>query len=298
MTSSRSFLTKPFAHIVLAIAILALVGCATRAERLYNPTAQIEYRYSQAGPYAVTRTELSVQGDQARYAAYLPDGEERPRAMVILQNGTNEGIDTYDAIARHLASWGMIVLGNYDTQMGSGEAAIISLRHVGHWTTLPGHPLYRRVDMNRIAMAGSSQGAVGTINAHTRFPEGRMLRALAIHATPSREAIDFFGLDLNYDASAITAPVFIMTGTEDAFISSVELSQSIFNGLRGSALRVLGVAANADHIEFADDGGYMRGYLTAWLAFRLLNDPVAAQAFIGPAEITTNPGWTLARVAH
>lgn len=276
---------------------LLLSGCSSSAPHEYNPNAPIEYCYSQTGRYDVTRTELAVHGGKARYAVYSPESEQSLRPLVVLQNRTGEPIDTYDAIARHLASWGMAVFGSYDKQMGSGAAAIASLGHVGDWSVTPGHPLYGRIDMKSIGLAGSSQGAAGTINAQTRFLKGADVKAIAIHATPSRRAIDTFRLDIEFDASTITAPVFIITGTEDDFISPVSLSQSIFDSLQGPEMRVLGVSTDADHIEFAEDAGRVRGYLTAWLAYHLLDDPIAAQAFVGTAEIKANPSWSLVRIA-
>lgn len=298
MVFEKSIVETAMPAAQIGAALLALGGCGETTPHHYKADAPIEYRYSQPGQYAERRIELSALEGQTQYAVYLPDDAGRPHPVVIWQNGTGVDIDTYDAIARHLASWGIVVLGHYDGQMGSGQAAITSLRHARQWADAPGHPLHARLDMDRVAMAGSSQGAVGTINAHTRFASGRALRTIAIHGTPSRQAIDFFQLELDYDASAITAPVFIMTGTEDSFISPVSLNQAIYDGLPKATPRALGVSTNADHIEFANDAGRMRGYLTAWLAFHLLGDHSAAQAFVGPAEITTNPDWSMAHVAY
>lgn len=296
---SLSLSLMPTFRAVLFIMVLILSGCSILIPHDYDPAAPIEYRYSQTGPYGVTRIELSGQDSQARYAVYLPDGEKRPRPMVILQNGNGARINHYDAIARHLASWGLVVLGSNDKKMGTGAAAIASLREVAEWTDTPGHPLHGRIDMDRIALIGTSQGAAGTINAQTNFTEGRNVRAIVIHATPSRRIVDTFGgnLDLDYDVSAITAPVLVLTGTTDYVVSPVRASQSIFNRLQGTQLRVLAAAKGGAHLEFIRDGGRLRGYLTAWLTYHLSDDPVAQQAFIGTAEITTNPNWSFVRVA-
>lgn len=149
------------------------------------------------------------------------------------------------------------------------------------------------------ASLGTSQGAAGTINAQTNFAEGRNVRAIAIHATPSRQIADRFrdNFDLDYDVSTITTPVLIMTGTIDYVVSPVRASQTIFDLLDGPDLRVLAVAKDGAHLEFLQDAGRFRGYLTAWLTYHLLDDPVAEQAFIGTAEIKANPDWSLVRVA-
>ncbi|MEJ8561944.1 hypothetical protein QTO30_12450 [Yoonia sp. GPGPB17] len=272
------------------------MSCADPKPHVFSTEAPIEYHYSQTGRYAAEVIEIATQGQAGHLRAYIPVGRQSERPVVVLQNGTGVDIDTYDALARHLASWGLIVVGSYDQQMGSGAAGIAILHNLQEWATLPGHPLNGRIDVDNIAMAGSSQGAVGTINAHTRFAEGRTIKALAIHGLPTRQAIDFFGLDLSYDVAGVTAPIFVMTGTEDEFISPIALNQASFNAMTYANLRVLGVAQDATHIEFADDGGRMKGYLTAWMLYRLTQDSYAAQAFEEPAEITLNPSWSIANV--
>lgn len=283
-------------YIAMLIGFVILASCSTPDPHTYAPAQPVEYRFSQAGPYTVSRIDTPALFGRPRGAAYLPDQPAAPAPLVIWQNGTGVDIDTYDAIARHLASWGLVVLGSYDTQMGSGQTAIGMLENARLWSQTPDHPFYRRVDTIRFALVGSSQGAVSAINAHTNYSAGRAATALAIHGTPTPEAIAFFGLDLEYDTGTVSAPVFIMTGTKDEFISPIQLNKALFAGLSGPAMRVLGIADGADHIELADDAGRMRGYLTAWLSFQLRNDPHAAQAFVGRAEMSANPGWSLVRV--
>ncbi len=297
MKIPRVIPARKISSITVLLAAVALAACSETEPHVYAPSQRIEHQYSKAGPYSATRIETPARFGLPRGAAYLPGDAERPAPLVIWQNGTGVDIDTYDAIARHLASWGLAVLGSYDRQMGSGQTAIAMLENARLWSSTPGHPLHGRVAAGRFAFVGSSQGAVGTINAHTEFSLGRTATALAVHGTPTDEAIAFFGLDLQYDATRISAPIFIMTGTEDDFISPISLNETMFHGLSGEPMRAIGVASGADHIELADDAGRMRGYLTAWLSFQLTNDPNAAQAFLGIAEITTNPGWSLARVA-
>ncbi|MFK7882183.1 alpha/beta hydrolase family protein [Roseobacter sp.] len=280
------------------IALLVLCGCSTSTSHTYDPAQEVEYRYGSVGPYTVARIKVPATFDQPGGAAYFPENHFGPAPLVIWQNGTGEPIGTYDAIAHHLASWGIAVLGSHDRQMGSGVRAIEMLENAHLWSATQDHPFFERISPNIFALVGSSQGAVSTINAHTRFAVGRNATALAIHGTPTKRAIDFFGLNLNYDARAITVPVLVMTGTEDEFISPIRLNQAIFDGLTGPGLRVLAVADGADHIELADDAGRFRGYLTSWLAFHLLEDVRAAQAFIGRAEIMSNSGWEQSQVTQ
>lgn len=119
----KSLSLMPTRRAVPFIAVLLPGGCSILIPHEYDPAAPIEYRYNQTGPYGVTRVKLSGRDDRARYAVYLPDGAKHPRPMVIMQNGNEARINHYDAIARHLASWGLVVLGDDDKQMGTGGAA-------------------------------------------------------------------------------------------------------------------------------------------------------------------------------
>jgi alpha-beta hydrolase superfamily lysophospholipase len=298
MTLSHEFYMRPSTGLAMLVALLTLGGCATSTPHIYDPDQEIEILYSGPGPYTVTTIGTPAIYGQPGGALYVPEGHDGRAPLVVWQNGTGEPIRTYDAIARHLASWGMVVIGSDDRQMATGERAMAMLANVTLWTMTSDHPLFGRVAVENFALVGSSQGAVSTINAHTQFETGRGATALAIHGTPTEDAIDFFRLDMDYDAGAVTAPTLILTGTEDEFISPLWLNRALFEGMRGPGLRVLAVANGADHIEFANDAGRFRGYLTAWLLFQLLNDPHAAQGFIGRSEIMSNPSWSVADVSQ
>ncbi len=298
MVLREKFYFRPSTGMAMLIVLMVLGCCSTSKPHVYDPIHEIEYRYSTTGPYPVTRIAIPAAFNQPGRSAYLPDAHDGQAQLVIWQNGTGEPINTYDAIARHLASWGMVVIGSNDRQMGSGQRATGLLKDAQLWSATPDNPFFGRISANTFAFVGSSQGAVSSINAHTQFTEGRGAAALAIHGTPSQEAINFFGLSLSYDASTVTAPILILTGTEDEFISPVRLNQAIFNSLAVPGLRVLAVADGADHIELAHDAGRFRGYLTAWLAYHLLGHPEAAQAFIGRAEIDSNSTWSLTDVSR
>ncbi|WP_299689888.1 hypothetical protein [uncultured Tateyamaria sp.] len=284
-------------RLIVFVTCALIAACAMPVRHGFDVARRIEHRYSVAGPYPVSRLRTPATFGRPGGVAYIPVNPDGPVPLVIWQNGTGETITTYDAIARHLASWGLAVIGSDDRQMGSGDRAIALLEDSKLWSRTPDHPLFGRILPQTFAFLGSSQGAVGSINAHTRSAEGRRATALAVHGTPTQQALDFFRLDLSYDATSITAPVLILTGTQDAFISPVRLNRNLFDSLSGPGLRVFGVAKCADHIALADDAGVFRGYLTAWLTFHLLGDPLAAQAFTGPTEIMTNPGWSVTDVA-
>ncbi len=298
MTVPYQFYMRPNTGMAMLVALLVLGGCATSTPHIYDAEQEVEFLYSRSGPHSVMTSEIPATFGQPGGRLYLPEGHDGPAPLVVWQNGTGEPIGTYDAIARHLASWGMAVIGSEDRQMATGERAVAMLANARLWSMTRDHPLFARIDADTFALVGSSQGAVSTINAHTQYEIGRGATALAIHGTPTDEAIAFFRLDMDYDAGAVTAPTLILTGTEDEFISPLWLNRALFEGMRGPGLRALAVAHGADHIELANDAGRFRGYLTAWLLFQLLNDPHAAQGFIGRSEIMSNPGWSVADVSQ
>ncbi|MNI66943.1 hypothetical protein D3C73_1225410 [compost metagenome] len=55
---------------------------------------------------------------------------------------------------------------------------------------------------------------------------------------------------------------------------------------------MMGMAKGAAHTAIEGNGGNHRGYLTAWMRSRLLNDQQAMQAFHGDAaEMMHNTNW-------
>lgn len=284
--------------VAFAVAFLAVTACAPQEPFEFSSKAPIEYKYSVVGPFGVAAYELGETAGDAGIRAYVPVGTDTPSPVVIWQNGTGVDIDTYVPIARHLASWGLVVIGSYDQQMASGGTGIEVLQGLPEWSRTSEHVLNGLLDLDAVSMVGSSQGAVGVINSHTRFAQGRQLRALAIHGLPTERAIEFFGLDFDYNVTGVTAPIFVMTGTEDDFISPIALNTAVFEQMKYSPLKVLGVSQDASHIELADDGGRMRGYLTAWLLSTLTGDAYASGAFVNGAEIKQNSSWITARVGN
>lgn len=242
MTLLDRLYTRPCSGMASLMVHFLLGGCSTATPHTYNPRQAIEYRHSNPGPFAVRPLPIPAVFGQPGGMVYLPDDHDDPAPLVIWQNGTGEPIATYHSIARHLASWGMAVLGSNDRRMGSGHRAIALVESAALWSSTPDHPLHGKIRAETFAFVGSSQGAVGAINAHTRFATGRAATALAIQGTPTTEAIDFFRLNLSYDPREVTAPILVLTGTEEALISPIALNRDIFAGLKGSELRALAIA--------------------------------------------------------
>lgn len=130
------------------IALLVLCGCSTSTPHRYDPAQQIEYRYSGVGPFPVTSFYVPPFLDSPGGLVYLRDSHRDPAPLIIWQDGTGESIGTYDAIARHLASWGMVVMGSDDRQMGSDAKAIGLLEKAQLWSIEPDHPLFQRIAPN------------------------------------------------------------------------------------------------------------------------------------------------------
>lgn len=289
---------RPAIKLGLATLLLpVLYACVAMVPHVYDQAFKVEHHYAQLGTATIEQKTVPDVHGRKTYELFWPTSEVGPLPAVILQNGTNADINNYQPLAKHLASWGFLVVGNYDQHMGSGETAIKALSYLDRENANADSMLYRRVAMGRIASIGSSQGAVGTLNAHTNFRAGKQFKTLVAHGLPSQDALKLFRIDLEYDTANVTAPLLILSGTEDDFISPIDLSIRYFERIRGRAERVLAIANNADHVAMAGDGSRFRGYLTAWLSYQLRQDRFAARAFTGAsAEIARNTNWNNVRM--
>jgi pimeloyl-ACP methyl ester carboxylesterase len=129
---------------------------------------------------------VSVEPDpDPGYTVVYPypfDPERNDYPVVVWANGTDIvelfglGLPSnttcyYEDVLKHLASWGYVVIAPNDGQTGSGEELEYAV-DVAQWLdAAPNNPFQGKLDTDRIAAAGHSQGAVGAMNAAINLNE-------------------------------------------------------------------------------------------------------------------------------
>ncbi|NRH35168.1 alpha/beta hydrolase [Rhodococcus sp. MS13] len=278
--------------VVTASFVLALSGAVTHASAGVPAAPEaattesiasesISDLYAAQGAHEVAAN--SVPGYQLFYPADLSaDGKRHP--VITFGNGSYATFEEYEALLRHFASWGFVVVVADSSVTGDGTEILGAAQYLVDQNTNAESIFHQRIDTDNIASVGHSQGAGGAINAATQ--SANLITATAVLDLPdpwwASRPVDVI------DVAKLTGPTFFMTGADDP-VSTADPQAEYFDKTAAPAVRgrLLGVGHN-----WAADGEGFRGYLTAWLRFALSGDQTAGRAFVGDsAEILTDPHW-------
>lgn len=272
--------------IAVALMVVAVVPAAHSSAQVSGQP--IEERYAATGPHAVA-TESVTQRGRVRFEIFYPadigdDGLQRP--VVVWGNGSDATPADYEALLRHLASWGLVVVAATTTGAGDGTEILAAARYAVAAHDDPDSSLGGHLDVAAIGAAGHSQGAGGSMRASANS-DGLIATTVAI-SLPARIWVspgdEFAPADL-------TGPVLFLSGATDIVISGPSANRRYFNEAPEPA--AMAMRRGAGHLEPQGDGDGFRGYLTAWLLYQLAGDVDAATAFVGgTSEFLTNPRWS------
>ncbi len=268
---------------------LAYCSVFPAVSRSYNRKrypCPIEQKYHENGPYQVT--VHSIDGIHV----FPPDTVHKaPLPTVVMVNGTGLKARHYRPVFEHLASWGFIVIGNDDNNAWNGRSAIVSLEKALCQNSMENSPLYQRIDLHRIGVAGHSQGAMGAINAATEDDRFKVLYAASCPQKSLAKKLDW-----SYSMKTISIPTMLVAGTGwiDRRISPLGSLLHLADELPDATPMLLGRLKGVEHRFVLHEGD---AYMTAWLRCFLADDADAASAFIGTTlEIHDNPRWQDIRI--
>ncbi|OME94579.1 MULTISPECIES: poly(ethylene terephthalate) hydrolase family protein [Paenibacillus] len=257
----------------------------------------IEQRYAQQGSYHVKVEEVKSTNGEALFRIYYPafQGDES-YPIISWGNGTDATPDRYDELLTHLASWGFIVIDSYSKTTGTGKEIVEAIDYLKNENQLANSLFYQKIQMEHIGVAGHSQGSTGVINAHTNYISGSLIKTVVSIALPDLKHCDPEDV---YDTALITVPFLIMGGTRDFLISPVSTNQLALHSTNASTPVMMGMAKGAAHTAIEGNGGNHRGYLTAWMRYRLFDDQEAMKAFHGDSsEMLHNTNWVDVKQAN
>src|ERR1700744_49578 len=90
----------------------------------------IENMYVAAGQESVATSIVQDEKGNNLYKIYYPAGLSGVYPLITWGNGTWATATNYDAVATHLASWGFIVVDNYDKITGDGDSILLSAQYM------------------------------------------------------------------------------------------------------------------------------------------------------------------------
>ncbi|RAV13637.1 alpha/beta hydrolase [Paenibacillus contaminans] len=288
MSTSEQPTARPWIKWVFMPLIVLLMYVLKLRERLYRYRPEpLERLYRESGPYRSASAVIHDEQGRPLYRIDYPEDRMDACPVVIWGNGSDAQPENYGDLLAHLSSWGFTIVGNYCRNTGTGKEIADTVNYVLRENDKPTSLLYGKIRTDRIGAVGQSQGATGVLNAN-KYLE-KPLQTVVTIALPALKWCDAKDV---YEIGSQSADLFFMAGTHDFIISPTASNSKAYHAVRPGQAAVMAMTKCADHLESMGNGGMHRGYLTAWLRYRLAEDGLAATAFAGKSpEIHRNKGW-------
>lgn len=273
-------------YILVPIALLLFF---TACKKNSEPTGELEKLYAEPGSHAVSQIEVGNE----LYRIYYPSDLTGNHPLIAWGNGTGAQPKNYDGIFKHLASWGFILIDSYSKNTGTGSEILASAEYMLAENNNSVSIFFGKIDVNNVGAVGHSQGAAGVLNAHTDYTGGSIFKTIVPIALPSPNLTN---PEHTYNTADVTGSLFLLSATGDGLISPKKSNREAFDHANDLLPAAMAMIKGGGHNVILDESGKHRGYLTAWLRYRLAGDTQARQAFVD--EILTNDTWTEVRTQN
>lgn len=243
---------------------------------------ELEKKYIQNGKYEISVKKVKADKPIKKYTIYYPtemETENKKYPMVLLVNGTGGKASKYEPLLEQLATWGFIVVGTQDKGTGTGETTIKSLNYMLSENENKDSIFYNKIDVDNIGITGHSQGGAATMNAITKYEEGKYFKAAA-PLSPVSEKTAAQTTNYLYDSSKVNCPIFILAGTSGEFEVDVVIPFEEFTKMYDK-ITTPKVQARRTGMTHDDMLYKAEGYITAWFMWQLQDDEEASRVFIG-----------------
>ncbi|MGM9683298.1 MAG: alpha/beta hydrolase [Eubacteriales bacterium] len=280
------------AIILIVIALLIYMSKKPNVPNDYTDTVEtggrLEAKYISTGSHEVSYFENGAMSSFEKYEIFYPSDitvSDKKYPVVIFVNGTGVKGSKYQALQKHLASWGFITVATEEEYAWNGFSAEMSLRFLQKLNSEKveikgyGNELYGKVDLENVGITGHSQGGVGVFNAATEQKNGSNYKAIVSLSPTNHELAD--ALDWVYDECNVKVPTLVMSSTgntDENLVVNLNGLTEIYNRIADSTTKIMARRNDADHgdmLYFAD------GYVTAWFMYWLQGDEAAGEAFFG-----------------
>jgi hypothetical protein len=223
--------------------------------------------FSRAGTFTTTSEAGGFTCTIYRPRTLGEEGRKHP--VIVWGNGTANTPSSYGALFHHFASHGFILIAANTSSSGSGTEMVACLDYILAQNAAAG-VFEDKVDVERIAASGYSQGGAGALMA------GRDPRFVTT-ATVAPYVVLPLGGFLWSSVRAQIHPMFMLSGGSDLVAVPADNQQPIFE--TAPVPIVWAARSGAGHLEVLGNGGNYRAPLTAWFRYRLMADESAAAWF-------------------
>ena len=181
-------------------------------------------------------------------------------------------------------------MANTDENTGVGTSMDAGMTRLIEFNSTEGHKLYKKLNLNKVGLAGHSQGATCTINLASKgkYANCKYYKTVFACSLPTPQLAASPLQNCPYDASLVTVPTLLLSGTgsTDAnFICPLETSTlPAISKIKNDVY-----AARMKGVEHSDSIMKTLPYMMAWFEYRLCGNKTASKAFIGKSpELKTN----------
>jgi len=280
------------APIVLIVALLFLLSLVPAVPNNYTKEVEtggdIEAKYLKNGSYKVKNIKVEGSDLTKYYYVYYPvelENSNKKYPIVVVLNGTGVLPKKYQALFKHLASWGFVVIGNDDGSTGFGKSSDETINYLTKENDNKDSIFYNKFDLDNIGITGHSQGGAGVFTSISIMEQKEVYKTAVALSPTQEESAHAYGW--NYDLTKIGIPVLMMAGTESDFETQMVIPIDVMNKMYDeiTTSKVMARRIGADHgkMLYSTDG-----YVTAWFMYYLQDDEYAKKAFTTNGELSQN----------
>ena len=196
--------------------------------------------------------------------------------VVVWANGTMCAPALYHSLLSKIAAGGYIVVTNTNMMSGDGKAQISSIDFILKQNDNPGSVFYQKVDTQRIAAAGHSQGGRSAVNAAAA--DSRIDCVLSIA-----------GSNYTSEAKKLSTPAFFVAGGADTMVLASLWVKPAYNNCKGPA--VYASLKGALHTRCCTNASDYAGYALAWFDAWLKDDANDLAVFRKGGALSRDSSW-------
>ena len=206
---------------------------------------------------------------------FLTHNSEFP--VVSWANGTGCAPSLYDGLLREVAKGGFIVVASDETMAADGTAQIDAIDFVITESINKSSTLYKKVDLEKIAVFGHSQGGRSSVNA------GAMDDRIAC-------VLSLAGSNYFEEAEKLSKPVLFMAGSKDKIVDAEKWLVTAYNAVKGPA--TYASLNGAIHTTCCSNPTAYSRYAISWFNAWFYNDNNYKDMFKDGGELSQDSNWS------
>ncbi len=296
-TKGEFYMKKKALSLAMAL-VMAFTATVVPFFAFAKSTTPVWDKYSKSGAHKVSSFTFTVEDNDFTYKVWYPSDIAKlsARPVILYCNGTGSNYEKTpetEVYLKKASSYGFICVTNTDQNTGTGASMDAGMTALIGFNSDKNHRLYKKVNIDKVGLAGHSQGATCSLNMASKGNYANLKHYKAIYACslPTPELAASPLQNCPYDASLVSLPTLILAGTgatDNAFICPLETSilpakSKIKNDV---------FVARKKGVEHADSIYQTHPYMIAWFDYKLQGNTAAGKAFVGKSpELKTNTEW-------